>query len=131
MPLKNEGGKSKVRVTRNFEQNLEDIRRFLTESEAPQTFDGLLDHLFATVIPNLERFTAIGVDFMARQILSVEASTSHERLLARLESATLREYIFEDYLVLYAVHGGKIHLPSIKHHPQLAFDLKGFWVDGG
>lgn len=123
-------GKSKVRVTRNFEQNLEDIRRFLTESEAPQAFDGLLDHLFATVIPNLERFPAIGVDFMARQTLSLEGRTLHERLLTRLENAILREYIFGDYLVLYAVLTGKIYLLAIKHHRQLTFDLKGFWASG-
>ena len=123
-------GKSKVRVTRNFEQNLEDIRQFLTDSEAPQAFDVLLDHLFVTLIPNLERFPAIGVDFMARQTLSLEGRALHERLIALLEDAALREYIFGDYLVLYAVVADKIYLLAIKHHRQLTFDLKGFWASG-
>ena len=123
--------KSKVRVTRNFEQNLEGIRQFLADNEASQAFDSLLDYLFTTVIPNLERFPAIGVDFMARQTLSLEGRALHERLIARLEDAALREYIFGDYLVLYAVVADKIYLLAIKHHRQLTFDLKGFWVSGG
>ena len=30
-------------------------------------------------------------------------------------------------LVLYAVRSTNVHLPSIKHHRQLSFDLKGHW----
>ena len=34
-----------VRLTANFERNLADIERFLTEAEAPQAHDALLDEL--------------------------------------------------------------------------------------
>ncbi|SBT08151.1 conserved hypothetical protein [Candidatus Accumulibacter aalborgensis] len=45
-----------VKFTSNFERNLEGIELFLTEVELPQAFDGLLDELLETVIPNLQRF---------------------------------------------------------------------------
>ena len=44
--------KSVVKFTANFEHNLEDIEQFLTEQEAPQAFDNLLDELLETVIVN-------------------------------------------------------------------------------
>ena len=45
-----------IKLTANFERNLADIEQFLTEAEAPQAFDGLIDELLGTVLPNLERF---------------------------------------------------------------------------
>ncbi|MCX7158810.1 MAG: type II toxin-antitoxin system RelE/ParE family toxin, partial [Proteobacteria bacterium] len=54
-----------VRVTENFERNLADIERFLTDAEAPRAYDALLDELLDTVIPNLERFPGIGRPFLA------------------------------------------------------------------
>lgn len=53
-----------IKFTSNFERNLEEIERFLTEPEAPQAYDGLLDELLETVIPNLERFPGMGRPFM-------------------------------------------------------------------
>ena len=38
-----------VKFTANFERNLEDIERSLTEAEAPKAYDGLLDELLETV----------------------------------------------------------------------------------
>ena len=55
-----------IKFTANFERNLEEIERFLTSVEAPQAYDGLLDELLETVIPNLERFPGMGRPFMAR-----------------------------------------------------------------
>ena len=43
-----------VKLTANFERNLADIEQVLTEAEAPQAFDGLIDELLGTVLPNLE-----------------------------------------------------------------------------
>ena len=50
--------KAPCRVTENFTRNLDDIEALLHES--PAAFEDLLSDLFATVIPNLERFPAIG-----------------------------------------------------------------------
>ena len=65
MPVAN---KPVVRLTANFERNLADIERFLTEAAAPHAFDGLLDELLDTVIPNLERFPGLGRSFLNRAV---------------------------------------------------------------
>ncbi|MFZ4538115.1 hypothetical protein [Propionivibrio sp.] len=54
------------KFTANFERNLEGIELFLTELEAPQAFDDLLDELLETVIPNLERFPEMGSPFIPK-----------------------------------------------------------------
>ena len=125
--------KSVVKLTANFERNLEDIEQFLTEQEAPQAFDGLLDELLETVIPNLEQFPEIGRPFIARQPRSVETTNALAKLHAKLsglnqESDALREYVLKDYLLLYAlIDGATIFLLSIRHHRQLSFDFEGNW----
>jgi hypothetical protein len=55
-----------VRLTANFERDLETIRAFLDEHDPATAFAALLDDLFERIIPNLERFPDIGVDFLAR-----------------------------------------------------------------
>ncbi len=121
-----------VKFTANFERNLEEIERFLIEAEASQAFDGLLDELGETVIPNLERFPEMGPPFLARQPRSVETVNSLATLGTKLSALTpdidaLREYVLKDYLLLYAVIGSGIHLLAIRHQRQLSFDLAGHW----
>ena len=117
-----------VRVTRNFDKNLADIRRFLEEQEAHREFQSLLEQLFETVIPNLERFPEMGVDFQTKAPQSTEGLMRLEILKQRLgKNTSLREYISGDYLMLYALRGNNLYLLSIKHHRQLSFDLKEHW----
>lgn len=121
-----------VKFTANFAGNLESIELFLTEVDAPQAFDGLLDELLETVIPNLERFPEMGRPFMARKRGSVETTNAFEMLRAKLSALTpdpdaLREYVLKDYLLLYAVIGGVIYLLAIRHQRQLSFDFEGHW----
>ena len=121
-----------VKLTANFERNLADIEQFLTEAEAPQAFDGLLDELLATVIPNLERFPGMGRPFLNRAVGSVEATNALTALRAKLQtlladSNGLREYVMDHYLVLYAQTEGVIYLLSIKHHRQVSFDFESHW----
>jgi len=121
---------SKVHVTHNFAENLEGIKQFLMEQDAPRAFGQLLQQIFDRVIPNLCRFPELGTSFLARQPASVEGEARRQALERRLGgSASLREYITGEYLLLYAVRGGDIHeiyLLSIKHHRQLSYDLKRF-----
>ena len=116
-----------VKFTANFEANLTLIETFWSENEHPQGFDRLLDDLGETVIPNLERFPTMGRPFLARQPESVEALARLEKLesrIAKLEGkGELREYVMEEYLVLYAVLKLVIYLLAIKHQKQLAFDF--------
>ncbi|MCX7226874.1 MAG: type II toxin-antitoxin system RelE/ParE family toxin [Burkholderiales bacterium] len=121
-----------VKLTANFERNLADIEQFLTEAEAPQAFDGLLDELLETVIPNLERFPGMGRPFLNRAVGSVEATNALAALRAKLQtlladSNGLREYVMDHYLVLYAQTEGVIYLLSIKHHRQVSFDFESHW----
>jgi plasmid stabilization system protein ParE len=122
-----------VKITANFERNLEDVERFLIETKAPQAFDGLLDELVETVVPNLERFPEMGRPFLARQLLSVETTNAQAMLRAKLSALTpdadaLREYVLKDYLLLYTRIGGGIYLLAIRHQRQLSFDFEGHWV---
>ena len=66
------GRRRTIRITRNFDTNPADIRRYLEEQQAPQEFRSLIEALFETVIPNLERFPDLGV-------FSGEGATVHRR----------------------------------------------------
>ncbi len=121
-----------IKFTANFARNLEEIERFLTEAEAPQAYDGLLDELLETVIPNLERFPGMGRPFMLRQPRSVETTNALAALRAKLVALTtdpeaLREYVLKDYLLLYAQIGGAIYLLALRLQRQLSFDFEGHW----
>ena len=125
-----------IKITANFERNLADIEAFLTEADAPQAFDALLDDLLTTVIPNLERFPCLGWPFFNRAIGSAEAANAMAALQTKLVStpgssaASLREYVMAHYLVLYAQADDSIFLLSIKHHRQLSFDFEAHWGAG-
>jgi hypothetical protein len=127
------GGRASVQVSRNFERNLESIRSFLEEAEVPEVFGGLLDRLFDGVIPVLEEYPDVGIEFLARQPASAELRMQWDRLRTRMggSQATLREYIADEYLILYAVQAEAVFLLAIKHHRQLSFDFSGIWRPGG
>lgn len=126
-------GKLVVKLTANFATNLEAMGAFWSESGFPQAYDRLLDELADNVIPNLERFPAMGRPFLARQPDSVESISRQERLRAQLgrlgEGGDIREYLMADYLILYAVVGEAVYLLSIRHHKQLSFDVAHLWID--
>ena len=113
-----------VRLTANFERNLADIERFLTEAEAPQAYDTLLDQLLDTAIPNLERFPGIGRPFVANAARSVETTNALEALREKLSALTidtdaLREYCFDHYLVPVREIDVNLYLLAIRHHRRL------------
>ena len=78
-----------IKQTANFERNLADIEAFLTEADAPQAYDALLDDLLNTVIPNLERFPGLGRPFFNRAIGSAEAANAIAALKTKLALRTL------------------------------------------
>ena len=124
-----------VKLTANFERNLADIDAFLTEAQAGKAFDGLLDELLGTLIPNLERFPGMGRPFLNRTVGSVEATNALTALRAKMKAVLaepdfLREYVMDHYLVLYVQIHDSIFLLSIKHHRQLSFDFEAHWTAG-
>ena len=119
---------ARVRITANFQANLDSIRDFLLSAEASAEFERLLDRLFDEIIPNLARFPDLGRDFAARLPQSAEGMAALATLRRKAgRDTTLREYITADYLLLYAVRAGTVYLLSIRHHRQLSFDLRGHW----
>lgn len=120
-----------VKLTANFERNLEEVEAFLLKADAPQALDALLDELTETVIPNLERFPGMGRLFFERPTRSVEASNGidglHARLKAIAKDGEIREYVMSHYLLLYARFDTTIYLLSIRHHRQLSFDFQSLW----
>lgn len=120
--------KAEVRLSANFEGNLEDIETFLAEAGAPKTYDALLDGLLNHVIPNLEDFPAMGVPFIGRKANSVEARRALDALRDKLrQGVEVRSYLWSDYLMLYGWDGRVVNLLSIRHHQQLSFDLNSVW----
>ena len=118
-----------VKLTANFERNLEAIELFLAEADAPLAYGLLLDELSDRLIPNLELFPAMGQPFLERPVCSVEVMNALAQLEQKLHGGELREYLFVDYLVLYALFGEVIHLLTIKHHRQLSFDFQSHWPE--
>ena len=120
-----------VRTTTNFDDNLAQVEAFWVEREYPAGFDALLDELTDTVIPLLESHPDIGPDFLRRESLSVQEKLQAERLTAQLvaiaATGCLREFIMEDYILLYAAFPDGVYLLSIKHHKQLSFEFKAWW----
>ena len=122
-----------VKFTANFEANLAAIEVFLTERQFAQGYDRLLDELGEVVVPNIERFPAMGRPFFAHAAQSVEALAVADHLRAKLAGlepgAELREYMMRDYIILYALVGNNAYMLSIRHQRQLSFDLGRFWLD--
>jgi plasmid stabilization system protein ParE len=124
-----------VRFARNFALNLESIEAFWIENDFAQGYERLLDALTDEVVPNLQRHPRMGRPFMSRAAESVEAKRLVERIDVRLSalgpSAQVREYVMDEYLVLYLVADGDTGEPSlvqllaIKHQKQFGFDVPG------
>lgn len=113
-----------IRITDNFIANLQSIETYWNDSEFPQGHDQLLDLLTAQVIPNLERYPEIGRLFCRHSNDSVDAINRINQLADQYSA--IREYILEDYLLLYSL-ADSVYLLSIKHHRQLSYDLVGLW----
>jgi hypothetical protein len=82
-----------VKITANFERNLIEIEKFLTDAGATQFFDALVDELAGTVIPNIERFPKMGRNFMDRPARSIEVSNGLDTPRKQLRDGELREYV--------------------------------------
>lgn len=113
--------------TENFAKNLDAIQAFLGD-EGRGAHARLLDRLFEDLIPTLMQFPQSGRPFLAHPIGSLEARRALRRLRRGLQAGDdLREFILDNYLVLYLVRHPVVAFLAIKHHRQLSFDLHRFW----
>lgn len=128
------GDMPSFRFTHNFSGNLWEIQEFLQDVDGQSGFVNLLDELDTVVMPNLARFPEMGRLFMQRYGQSVEAALKLPTLKAKLNklglSGDLREYLMQNYLILYTFDRDICFFLSIKHHRQLGFDLTSFWGSG-
>lgn len=116
--------------TENLSHNLLDVQAFLGSEGARHAWH-VLDRLLDEVVPTICRFPQSGRSFLAHAIHSKEGKTLLNKVRGQLEEADdLREFIMDDYILLYLVRGSQIVFLSIKHHRQLSFDLRRFWQEG-
>ena len=113
--------------TENFSLNLAPLRLFL-EPEGSAVFERLLDRLFDDIVPMLCRHSQSGRIFIHHPIRSKEARSLSRKLKTFLKKGDeLREFVVDDYLVLYLHRDRQVIFLSIKHHRQLSYDLRRFW----
>jgi plasmid stabilization system protein ParE len=121
-------GRSKLFFTANFTANLDEIQSFLSV-EGRLAFQRLLNRLFDDICPQVSRFPFSGRSFLGHHAGSVETQELIERVRERLRASDdLREFVVDDYVVLYLVRRTRIYFVAIKHHRQLSFDLRRFWL---
>ena len=120
-------GKSRLFFTDNFTANLDEIQSYLS-IEGQSAFQRLLKRLFDELCPQVSRFPLSGRSFLAHHAGSAQAETLLKRVHEKLRSGDdLREFVVDDYVVLYLVRRSRIYFIAIKHHRQLSFDLRRFW----
>jgi ParE toxin of type II toxin-antitoxin system, parDE len=124
--------RASVRFTASFEASLETVETFLSETGQASAYDRLLDLLEGTAVHFLERFPAMGRPFMSMRSGSYEALVKTEELVERLDrlpaGSMVREYLLQDYLILYLHADDSVYLLSIRHYRQVSFEFEHLWV---
>lgn len=121
-------GRCVIRASANFRSNLDRIRVFLDSAHAPGEFTRLVERLAVETVPTLERFPAIGADFLDRAPASADGKALFAKVASLLGTgAVIRQYIQGDYVILYREKGRAIDLLAIRHHRELSFDFAGHW----
>ena len=113
---------------------MDSIESFLIETGFGEGYDRLLDWLTDGVAPNLARRPGIGRPLAERIVDSVEAERVAEQIASRLsalaQDVQIREYVMDEYSVLYACfcdarnRSSVVQLLSIKHQKQLTIDFQ-------
>lgn len=116
-----------VRLTDNFIANLRGIEAYYADHDGVHGFGAVLDQVFDTLIPNLERFPAMGRPFLERDAYSVEGVKLREQLLVEYPEYEVREFLLRQHVALYALHGPRVFLLAIKDFRQLTYDFQRVW----
>ena len=119
-----------VNITANFEHNLESIRCYFHQHHQQNKYEELIDTLLDKIIPNLKSHPAIGFDFLAQKVNTVEEQRQVKIIKTKLDKKTsIRQYNDKEHIVLYALSitakNKEIFLLSIKHQQQLIFEFRG------
>ncbi|MCQ8104862.1 type II toxin-antitoxin system RelE/ParE family toxin [Methylomonas sp. SURF-2] len=115
-----------MRFTDNFLGNLDSIENYWREAGFPAGYDRLLETLSTEVIPNLESYPEMGRPFARYGAESAEAKIRIDKLGTFYTE--IREYLLEDYLLLYLLTDA-IYMLAVKHHKQLSYDFQRLWLN--
>lgn len=117
--------KARIALTASFERNLESIRSFLEMTSAPASvYDELIGAIVGRLFPLLESHPRAGRDWLLNSPPTESGKLLQQRTLKKLRGrGELREFVFEQLLVLYVVEGGTVTLLAARHQRQLHFDL--------
>lgn len=119
--------RARLFFTNNFSVNLDEIQSFLA-TEGRLAFQRLLKRLFDDICPQFAQFPLSGRSFLEHRTGSAEAQALLRHLQEKLQASdNLREFVVDDYVVLYLIRENRIYFLAIKHHRQLSFDLRHFW----
>lgn len=110
----------RVRVSNNFERNLDAIRSFLDDGAR---FEGVLTLALETVPELLQAHPRLGRDFFERQAKTVKGAAARRKLALAFKGMELRELVLDEHLILYVIDGAVLSLVAIKHHRQRTFQL--------
>lgn len=114
----------KVTLRNAYEIRLDEAVANLLDHGAELAAQRLLDQAYVTVPALLAQFPHIGRNFLDRNPSTPSVQAAWDQACVLLgNDIELREYVFEDYLVLYAVHGTQIELLTLRHHRQAGFLL--------
>lgn len=107
-----------------YESRADEASAYLVEAGAVEAAQELLDQAYDALPQRLAQLPRIGRELVphnpeAAEVLAVWAVV--RKLLG--DDIELREYLLEDYLVLYAVHQDFIHLLTLQHHRQSGFNF--------
>lgn len=111
----------------NFGVNLDHIHDFWKICQIDQNYFRLIEDVTHQMYSSLGAFPYMGrlftVDSEADQQIQTRAIALLTRAKATLDGIEVREYLLEDYLVLYGVDQLRIYLIAIKHHKQSGFSI--------
>jgi plasmid stabilization system protein ParE len=115
--------------TENFATNLDGIRGFLGTA-GRRAFARLCHRVFDEIVPTLCRFPRAGRPLLAADVRSTAARALIRKLRSRLRRGDdLREFIVDDYVLLYVVRGQRVVFLAIKHQRQLSFAFPRLWLE--
>ncbi|WP_050454083.1 type II toxin-antitoxin system RelE/ParE family toxin [Candidatus Burkholderia verschuerenii] len=119
----------KIRISGEFDARLTEIERYLNRVERPESFRQLVKAIREKVAPMLKRFPAIGRRVFNTKPDTVDALLAMEELMgmARNNGDTLREYLFDDYVLLYWLSEDAITFLSIRHTREVSFEFHDLW----
>lgn len=113
-----------VVLGRAYAHRLDEAVEYLLGVGADTKAQALLDQAYETLPKRLTQVPRSGREFTARNPKTPEVLAVWEAVRDLFgDDIELREYILEDYLVLYAIHHDVIHLLTLRHHRQCGFDF--------